>query len=180
MGYRMELNFRCWYPRLVKSAVHDLKRSIILLVENVARQSNFSDVLSRNSSGMQSQTISNTAENALQSQIVSRQILAESSMISASRPQLENQPVMDEESQPIPVRISNGSRGSQGSSNPSTTTARFTNRINNQSQNIPSSTRCEKKILLLGDSIIGGVNTRGQEYLYFGSAIMLVTYFSKF
>ena len=67
----------------------------------------------------------------------------------------------NEEAQPIPVRISNGSRGSQESSNPSSPAARFTTRIHTQSRNIPSSTRCEKKILLLGDWIIGGVNTRG-------------------
>ena len=81
-------------------------------------------------------------------------------MISASRPQLESRPVMNEEPQPIPVRISNASRRSHGSSNPSNPTARFTTRINNQSQN----TRCEKKILLLGDAIISGVNTRGRNW----------------
>ena len=102
-----------------ETAVQDLKRSIILLVENMARQSTFSEVPGRNSSGMHSQTISNAAENTSQSQIASRQILAESLMISASRPQLESGPVMNEELQPIPVRISNGSRGSHGSSNPS-------------------------------------------------------------
>ena len=79
----------------------------------------FSEMLGRNSSGMHSQTISNAAENTSQSQIASRQILAESLMISTLRPQLESRPVMNEELQPIPVRISNGSRGSHGSSNPS-------------------------------------------------------------
>ena len=103
----------------IVSAVQDLKRSIILLVENKARHSTFSEVLSSNSSGMHSQIISNTAEKTLQSQIASRQILAETPMIPKSRIQLESRPVMNEEPQPIPVRISNGSRGSHGSSNPS-------------------------------------------------------------
>ena len=145
----------------MESVVKDLKRSIILPVESMARQSMFSEVLSMNSYGIHSQTISSSAVNTLQSHIISRQILAESQMNSASQPQLESRPFINEEPQPIPVRISNGSRGSQWSQGSSNPTVRLTTRINNQSQGIFSSTRCEKKILQLGDSITGGVNTKG-------------------
>ena len=141
----------------METVIEDLKRAVVLLVEGISQPGSYAHVANRSTPDSSTQAQTNPVNIAPSSQLTAPDIVLPSpaptlnsptsrQVLTSPRPSHQNTAI--ETPQTIPVIISNGNK--QQVSRP---------RI--APQRPPQKQSSEQKVLLLGDSILKGVNTKG-------------------
>ena len=143
----------------LETVIEDLKRSIILLVEQMTKPSSFSDVVSRSLHGSESHSRSSYLNNTARSEISSQQVATENPTTSAlNREDPEVSQLRAETPKQIPVIMN---RFNSKKPAPVTFGKPVQRREPMTHSTNAAQRRNDEKILLLGDSIISGINTKG-------------------